>query len=234
MYEFDARIRFSEVNANGDLKLTALLNYFQDCSTFQSEDLGIGVEYLASMDLGWVINNWQIDIIRMPRLGDKVIVGTLPYKLRAYLGYRNFYMKDAVTGEYLAKANSIWTLINIREVKPVKATQQMIDAYVLSDPIEMEYLDRRVKLEGEKETKPAITVGIESIDTNLHVNNEQYIQMAMRFLPEDIKVKRLMVEYKKAAYLGNIIVPQIIKSEDGVGVSLENEAGDPYVTMRFS
>ena len=46
MYTFDARIRFSEVDSAGYLTLPALLDYFQDCSTFQSEALGDGIEKL--------------------------------------------------------------------------------------------------------------------------------------------------------------------------------------------
>ena len=42
------------------------LNYFQDCSTFQSEDLGIGVEYLRKMERVWVVSFWQVDINKYP------------------------------------------------------------------------------------------------------------------------------------------------------------------------
>ena len=43
MYTFDSRVRYSETDVNGTLSVTAAVNYFQDCSTFQSEDLGVGV-----------------------------------------------------------------------------------------------------------------------------------------------------------------------------------------------
>ena len=46
MYAFDSRIRYSECDSEGKLAVTGLLNYFQDCSTQQSEDLGVGVEAL--------------------------------------------------------------------------------------------------------------------------------------------------------------------------------------------
>ena len=49
IYSFDTRIRFSEIDENGFLRFDNFINYFQDCSTFQSEDLGIGVEYLRKM-----------------------------------------------------------------------------------------------------------------------------------------------------------------------------------------
>ena len=43
MYAFDSRIRYSETDSEGYLTLDALLNYFQDCSTFHSEDVGLGI-----------------------------------------------------------------------------------------------------------------------------------------------------------------------------------------------
>lgn len=46
MYEFDSRVRYSEVDHHGTMTVPALINYFQDCSTFQSEDLGIGTTVL--------------------------------------------------------------------------------------------------------------------------------------------------------------------------------------------
>ena len=45
MYSFDGRVRYSEIDQNGRLDVSALVNYFQDCGTFQSEDAGVGIEY---------------------------------------------------------------------------------------------------------------------------------------------------------------------------------------------
>ena len=38
MYTFGSRIRYSETDEYGKLTLTGIMNYLQDCSTFQSED----------------------------------------------------------------------------------------------------------------------------------------------------------------------------------------------------
>ena len=45
MYEFDSRVRYSEVDHHGTMTVPALINYFQDCSTFQSEQLGYGMDW---------------------------------------------------------------------------------------------------------------------------------------------------------------------------------------------
>ena len=44
MYEMKIRVRYSEVDREGIARLHQILEYFQDCGTFQSEELGLGVE----------------------------------------------------------------------------------------------------------------------------------------------------------------------------------------------
>ena len=68
VYTFSGRVRFSETDPDGILRMESLIDYFQDCSTFQSEDLGVGMDYLKKGHLAWVVNYWQIDIRRLPRL----------------------------------------------------------------------------------------------------------------------------------------------------------------------
>ena len=46
IYSFDGRVRYSETGENGLLTLPGILNYFQDCSTFQSEEVGLGLKVL--------------------------------------------------------------------------------------------------------------------------------------------------------------------------------------------
>ena len=64
MYTFTGKIRYSETDAYGFLTPEKLIDYFQDCSTFQSEDLGIGVKKLRSQGLAWIIVYWRVEIYR--------------------------------------------------------------------------------------------------------------------------------------------------------------------------
>ena len=64
MYTFDSRVRYSETDSGGKLTMASLINYFQDCSTFQAEELGVGVEYLRERHLVWVLSAWQIVVER--------------------------------------------------------------------------------------------------------------------------------------------------------------------------
>ena len=76
MYTFDSRIRYSEIDRSGRLSIPAVVDYFQDCSAFQSEELGVGVEYLANKKRAWILNSWQIVLERRPEECEKITVGT--------------------------------------------------------------------------------------------------------------------------------------------------------------
>lgn len=234
MYKFESRVRFSEVDANGILKWSSLVNYLQDCSTFHSEDLGIGVEYCLSRGNAWVLNYWQIDVDRLPKLADNIIIGTIPYEIRGFMGKRNYYIKDSSTDEIIVKANSIWTYINLDKVLPVRVDQIMAEKYGTGAKLDMEYTDRKINFSGDFSVGDEIIVQPHMLDTNHHVNNQQYIELTLPYVKEDVVIRRLRTEYRESAYLGDILVPTIYESPNSVGISLTKKgANAPCVNLLF-
>lgn len=235
-YTFDGKIRYSETDSEGRLTLAALLNYFQDCSTFQSEMLGLGVKYMKEKHLVWVLSSWQIVVERYPMLCEDVQIGTFPYDFKSFLGSRNFFMKDK-EGKYIAKANSLWSLLNTETMKPVAAPEDMVERYGLEPKLEMDYASRKINVpQGGMQGDPII-VKKHHLDTNHHVNNGQYVTMAMDCLPEGFVgkcgVRQLRAEYKMQAFLGDKLYPYIVEAEDGMSVSLRSGEGKPYVNVEF-
>ena len=214
MYSFNSRIRYSETDTNAELTIESLINYFQDCSTFQTQDGPASMEYLKSNGLAWVLNSWQIEINRLPKLCEEVMIGTVPYEIKGYFGLRNFFM-DTREGVRLAVANSEWTLFNFEKGIPAKITPEIIEAYPVEERLDMEYLSRKIAL--PKDASPVaadeIVVREHHLDTNNHVNNGQYVRMALgRLDNESIKIKRIRAEYRKQARLGDILYPDVYKS----------------------
>ena len=233
MYCFDTRIRYSEVDKAGRLTLPGLLNYFQDVCTFQAEDVGVGTLYLRENGLAWVLNAWQIDVVRQPVLCDRVEIATIPYEIRGILGYRNFYMKDIQTGEMLAVANSVWTMMDMKKLMPCRVSEKICKAYELSEKLEMEYMGRKLKFTGEGIRKGEIPVRAHHLDTNSHVNNGQYVQMAMDFIPQGANIIRMRAEYKKSAVLGDVITPVVYVNDRTTGVALTDGAEAVYANVEF-
>ena len=234
MYRFSSRIRYSEVDSEGKLTLESLLNYFQDCSTFQSEDLGVGVGYLSERKIAWILSAWQIVVRRYPKLCETVSVGTIPYDIKNFVGYRNFLMETG-DGERLAYANTMWMLMDMENMKPVRATREMLEAYELGERLEMDYAPRKIVLPCKAGTgQETVEIKHHHLDTNHHVNNGQYVQIAMEYLPEGYEIRQMRAEYKKQALLGDKIYPIVYGKDALVAVSLNNEEGQPYCIVEFS
>lgn len=232
MYTFDSRVRYSETDEKGLLSIAGIVDYFQDTSTFQSEELGLGVEYLHSLGMLWVMSAWQIVIHEYPALGERITVGTFPYQFKGFMGMRNFFLDDA-QGRRLVEANSIWSLMDMNKGVPVRLTQEMAQRYVLEEKLDMDYAPRKISVPQGGTVQEAFAVGRQHLDSNHHVNNGQYIHMAMDYLPADFVVGQMRVEYKKSALLHDVIVPKVCVQENLVTVSLGAQDGADYAVVEL-
>ena len=232
MYEFNSRVRYSEIDHHGTLTLPALINYFQDCSTFQSEDVGLGTEVLKAEKRAWIRSYWQVIAERYPALGERITIGTFPTEFKGLFGNRNFYIKDE-RGHMIAKAYSVWVFLDTETGRPVRPEEKDIKPYGMGEALDMPYEGRKISLPEETEVLEAFPVRRYHIDTNEHVNNCQYVQMALEFLPADRQFRQIRVEYKKSAVLGDVIYPKRSREEERTIIELCAENGRPYAVVEF-
>jgi len=232
MYTFNSRVRYSETDEYGGLSITGIMNYLQDCSTFQSEDIGLGVGYLEEHHRAWWLSSWQIVIDRVPKLGEEIVIGTWPYDFKGMYGYRNFVIMDK-EGGYLVRADSTWFFFDTEAERPVRVTEADVRGYGNGNEtrLEMEHAPRRIVIPQQYKEEEPILIAKHHIDTNHHVNNAQYVEIAREFLPDDFIIGEVRVEYKKAAVFGDVIVPRISETEEGYVVSLCNITGAPYAVI---
>ena len=232
MYSFESRIRYSELDEEGKLTFHGILDYFQDCSSFQSEELQVGIEFLKEKQVAWVLVSWQIEVMRRPGIGEQVLVGTWPYDFKGFYGCRNFVMKDA-EGNMLASAASMWVLMDLRAGRPTWILPEMAAAYTLEPALSMEPIPRKMQLpKGLKEYKP-FPVRKFHLDTNQHVNNGKYILMAQEYLPEGFRIGKMRAEYRKSAVYGDVIYPAALVSGNLASVCLADGEGKPYTVIEL-
>lgn len=233
MYTFETKVRYSEVDDKLSLTLPALAKYFQDTCIFDSESGSVDMEYLTGRNLAWVLNSWQIVIERLPRLNETIKVYTVPYEFKGFIGYRNFWMEDE-TGNCIVKADSIWSLIDFVQMRPVRPDGEILAGYPLGEKLDMDYAPRRITVEGEAEEGQEHTVYRAQIDSNHHLNNSEYINLAYAYLPEGCQVKQIRAEYKKSAYLGEVISPVVFSQQGKVQVQLNDSSANPYAVVEFT
>ena len=226
MYTFDSRIRYSETDETGALSLLGVINYLQDCSTFQSEDIGLGVEYLEEKKRAWLLSSWRIVIDRYPVLGERIKIGTWATSSKGIYGYRDFVIMDQ-DGNYLVRAESIWFFCDTEKMVPVRVMPKDVAAYGNEEALDLGKAPRKILIPEEYEEGIPVTIATHHLDTNHHVNNAQYVDIAREAVPCTKMVKGIRADYKKAAVLGEILVPRVTKTgEDEWTVVLADEAGE--------
>lgn len=233
MYEWTTRIRYSEIDSTGKLTIPAMVNLFQDCVNFESEEIGMGMLWLNENGMSWIILNWQIEVERMPGMGERIVVATCPYYVKSTFGYRGFQISTP-EGELLARADSMWMLIDWETKKPKKITPEMEKYYVSEEWVPMDSNLRGKILLGEnKKKEKGFVIGREHLDTNNHVNNAQYIAFCLSYIPEGRKISKMRIQYRKQAFLGDELIPYVSEDENGLTIALCGADEEMYTAMYF-
>ena len=232
MYTKESRVRFSEVGEDGYLTIPAIVNYFQDCSTFQSEELGRGIEFLKDHKRVWVLNAWQIMIHRRPQLMEEIKVSTWPTGFDGLYGTRNFKL-ETKEGEMLACANSIWVYMDVEKGRPVKAGEEEISVYAAETPLDMEYAPRKISPPKDGKIYEGFYVKRDQLDTNHHMNNGQYVKSALEYVPDAFSVRQIRVEYKKSAMYGDHVIPKLRQEDNKITIGLCSEEGKTYAVLEM-
>ena len=223
-YEKEYEIHYYEVDNKRRVLITSIVDFLGDIATKQSEELGIGIDYLKENKLAWVLYKWNIDIYKYPSYGEKIKIKTCPSSMRKFYAYRTFQLFSE-EGELLGKAESIWFLINLERRRPVRINQDIYKFYGVDfkdeSILEIEDIEKPTNINYEKQ----FDVRYSDIDTNQHVNNAKYIAWAIETVPMDIvlnyTLKNVKVTYVKETTYGEAVrvVTEVI-NEDNLVVCL--------------
>ena len=234
MYTLDMKVGSSHSDVNHRMTIPAIIDAYQDVSCFHSEELGVGFFYLEPRKLVWVLNYWEVEFKRLPEYPETITVGTFPYEFRGFMGMRNFFLKDE-KGEFISKANSLWVLMDWENMRPVKVPEEIYSAYTLEDKLDMNYSSRKISIPDGVIgiAKEPMKIGEHHLDANGHVNNGQYVKIAMSYIPQTRDYTHLRVEYRAQAHLGDLIYPMVYESDSAVNITLNNEEGTPYACLEL-
>lgn len=232
MYTFESRIRQSEADRNELLKYSGIVDYFQDCAIFQTNDLGVGNRFLHDeLKTAWVLSTWNIEIVRRPAIGEMILTGTAPYELKGFFGKRNFRMSTP-EGEILSVADSLWTMLDLRTGKPCRVPEEVVNAYTPEEKLPMEYIRSRIEIPDGLREMEKITVTEHYIDSNLHMNNSRYVEIAAD-CAEMEDIKRIRVEYHRQARRGDVLIPLRGETEKGCVIVIADPEGERICVAEF-
>ena len=233
MYSLKYKVTTSTCDSEGRLKLYSALQMMQDCSEMWIDSEPGVKEYFAAQNMAQLLASRQVEIIRVPEYKEELTVTTSVYGMKPMFGFRNTYIYDA-EGKPCYKTWSMGAFVDKANGKLKRVDDATIASMTLEPQLEMNYGDRRIILprEGGEAQEPYKVLRAD-IDYNKHMNNANYVRIAMELLPEGFEVKCLRVEYRVAAKLGDVLVPVVYNVEGRFIVAL-SVGDDVSAIIEFS
>ena len=218
IYRAEFEIRAGEIDGNKEMTIPSLMQLMQEASLKHIIQLKASVWDMA--DSSWVLLTKEINISRLPVLGEVVTVETYPAGVERIFAYRDYRVFDQ-SGKCIVSAPSTWTLFNT-----VKRSLEKIPPHISNLPFPnhvtpLTRCKRKIVVpEGGISSDP-FKVNHFHLDWNNHVNNVNYLQFILEANTHRLKIstpKSIEIYFKAEAMEGDIL------TVDNVDGNQENES----------
>jgi len=169
-------IKSYNVDFQQNLKPSVLMQFFEEVASSHAASLGGGYEALIVRDLFWALARLKVEITRMPRWGETILIETWPCGNEGLLFRRDFIVYDK-DQQVVIRGVSGWLLVAASTLRPQRPSQLGIDLPINKGKKALDYFPERITTRTEQ-VAFCKTVAYNEIDQNLHVNNTRYLDWA--------------------------------------------------------
>lgn len=229
MFEKRYEFTYGDLNCDGKIRVSTILDCLQDISGLHSDACGVGTPKLKELSMVWLLEGWRVRF-ESPFDKDKdAITFTGIMKMTDLRSYRKYEMYQH--GERKITASGVWYAVDTEKMRIKRIPEIFMDAFESIDEEDngLEY----VSLRGAKEKTLVGEKDVEKrdLDTNQHLNNVKSVEIALDFIPDGFKIEELSVKYRKEILKGEHI--RIYESNTAEGTQLEilNESDDVCVIV---
>ncbi len=205
MFEKDFILDYTCMDKSLHLSNYGALKIMQEIACLHSSAKNLGFENTNKTGLAWIILDWKLKVFSRPGWNSKVHVKTWPSGLELAFCCRDFEMIDE-TGNLVAVATSKWILFDLNSQKIARIDDNVRTSFQIEDKHVFEEDISRLREPIAYESSFDYTILRRDIDSNMHVNNLNYLLLSLEVLPEDIYKKddfsQVEIMYKKQCFLG--------------------------------
>ena len=220
MYTLNYKVTTSTCDNEGKLKLYSALQMMQDCSEMWIDSEPTARKFFNDNNMTQLLATRQVEVVRVPRFKEDLTVTTSIYEVLPMNGFRNTFIRDA-QGLPCYRTWSMGAFVDLATGKLARLSEDAIASLTLEAKQEMNYCGRRIILPKQDGTVlEPVTVMRADIDYNRHMNNANYVRIAMELLPEGFEVHDMRIEYRIAAKQGDLLTPTLYPIDGGYIVSL--------------
>lgn len=185
IYEEMMKPTLEDFGRDGNITEKAVLRMLENIACYHSDSLGYGVATMNETMISWILLEWKVRILRIPKYGESLRAATWSRgKATLFTTYRDFELFGEA-GDVCAVASSKWALIDLHTKKPAVIGEELIEKYQTDERYVFEKPDiERLREPREYTDVTELHVGRRDIDLNGHVHNLCYLDFAYEALPE--------------------------------------------------
>ena len=224
IYQREEKISFYDLDANGDIKLTALLKYMGEASSANAEALGASYEKNLEIGLTFIIQRLGVRFFKVPKLSQKVTIRTWPAQTTRSAFKRNGDIYDEDKNKMM-EWESLWVLIDINE-RRIKRPSVLPIEFPLYGKMGVEVEADKIVIPSERKQLASYihTVFFSELDVNSHMNNSVYADLIANVLTLknslNIKAwKEVQFNYVNEAKLNDEVMVNAHQSNDSLYIS---------------
>ena len=111
--------------------------------------------------------------------------------------------------------------------------QDDVAPYECEEPLDMDYIKSKIKRADSYEKQDTFTVRNYHMDFNRHMNNAWHLRIAEEYVTDHMKVKKVRIEYKMQAVLGDCMIAYVARESGRTVVELRNSEDELFSITEF-
>ena len=206
-YKMKMKIPFDMSDMNGHIKLPSLILLSLQVSGSQSAQLGVSdKEILEKYNLVWIITEYDIDVIRLPRFAEEMTIETEALSYNRLFCYRRFTIYDE-SGQAIIQMLASFALMDRDSRKVHSVDPEMVAPY------QSEFSKKIIRgpkyTDLDNPTSKDYHVRFYDLDMNGHVNNSKYLDWIFEVMGADFLMnhipQKINLKYVKEVRPGGMI-----------------------------
>ena len=208
-FHIDFIINYDYVDKYNRLTNKGFARYLCAAATAHFDEAGYGLKDYPQTGLVWLLLGWKIKIYSRPAYNQKIHIETWSSGAEKVCSYRDYKMYDE-NNNLIAIASSKWALYNLEGTTLARITPEIMESFHNNEN-EHVFSEKVSKITVPKlDCLNTYNYSIMrcDIDTNQHVNNGKYFDIAEEVLPEEIfnmPLDNIEVLYKTQAMYGDSV-----------------------------
>lgn len=225
-FVLNKKIYSYELCHTGTIKPSYLMRYMQTAAGLDSDSFGATYQILREHDMVFVVSKLKLEMFDEIKRGDTIELKTWQKCIKGVSFIRDYEIK--CENKVVGYGSAQWALMSFAERKPVRPINLPVelpgDPRMPSRDIELERILKYPENAVHYGTFKRMVM-LSDLDENLHLNNTNYADIMLDFLPHDIhsaSFKTIQINFRGEARLNDELEINVYYADKTVYYYAEN------------